>query len=360
MIEEKAGRNQAIDGLKSISMIMVILMHATYYGIQNMDIEPLSSINIMTGLLGSFSLVAVNCFVLITGYCSSRSKKTNYGRLISLWIQVLMYSAGVYLAVVLCTGHARFRINTLIMKCLPILTNQYWFFTVYMLLMIIKPYLDILICSMDRKTYVRLLVSLWIVFSVIPSINIFGDTFGTNRGFSLIWFAVLYLSAAYLQRYPLQKRAYGLYYLGLSALVFIVKLMNQYVQIKHYPVNISTILDLQMQYNSPIALFASVSLLLFAVNHPIAPDRFRGMLTRIASMSFSVYLLHENGAIRDVLWNEWVCLDKVGSNALCFGFRIVVSTVLIFTVGIFIEWIRRLVLSLIMTRKTESTSGYYR
>ena len=43
MIGEKVSRNQAIDGLKSISMIMVILLHATGYGIKNMDIEPLKT-----------------------------------------------------------------------------------------------------------------------------------------------------------------------------------------------------------------------------------------------------------------------------------------------------------------------------
>ena len=356
MIGEKVSRNQAIDGLKSISMIMVILLHATGYGIKNMDIEPLSSISVITAFLNSFSLVAVNCFVLISGYCSRQSKKTNYSRLISLWVQVLTYSVGVHLAAVLLIESVEFSIQALVRKAFPILASQYWFFTAYILLMIIKPFIDVLICSMDKKTYARLLVSLWIVFSFIPSLNIFGDPFGTEYGYSLIWFIVLYLLAVYLKRYPLEKRAYGFFYLGLSFLIFILQLMNQYVQIKHYPNIISTVLNLQIQYNSPIVLFASASLFLFAVNHPIAPDRFRGLFTRIASLSFAVYLLHENETIRNVLWNDWVCLDKAGNNALCFGFRIVASTILIFAAGILMEWIRRLILSLIKTGKTKLTS----
>ena len=44
------------------------------------------------------------------------------------------------------------------------------------------------------------------VFSIIPSINVFGDEFGTNSGYSLIWFVVLYFIGAYLKIYGLKKK----------------------------------------------------------------------------------------------------------------------------------------------------------
>lgn len=47
-------------------------------------------------VLHSFSIVAVNCFVLITGYflCTA---EFNYKKILNLWIQVEVYSIGIYL-----------------------------------------------------------------------------------------------------------------------------------------------------------------------------------------------------------------------------------------------------------------------
>lgn len=70
-------RNNAIDILKILSMVMVVLLHLQSYGIQKAEVELHTPIYWMALLVRSFSGVAVNCFVLISGYflCDQVVKK---------------------------------------------------------------------------------------------------------------------------------------------------------------------------------------------------------------------------------------------------------------------------------------------
>lgn len=327
---------------------MVVLLHATNYGIRNLSIDVTSPINVVVAMLKAFSMVAVNCFVLVTGYYSSESNRINYNKLMSLWRQVFTYSVGVYLVLVCFTDTVTFDVKMLIKMALPLFTNQYWFFTVYILLMLISPYINVFVRSVDQKTYIELLIGTIILFSIVPSINIFGDTFGTQYGYSLIWFVVLYISAAYIRRFEVKKRSYGLYYIIIGCIVCIAQLLMKYAQSRKYPGVVTTILNLQVQYNSPLVFAAAICLFLFALNHPLNLGGWERLFGKVASMSFAVYLFHENGAIRNLLWNQWICLENVGDQVFYFTVRIVVSSMLIFTVGIMIEWIRRTISNMLV------------
>ena len=121
----------SFDILKITCMIMVVILHLASYGIQNISIEFMSVPYCTISILKSFSIVAVNCFVLISGYflCQSdiRLKKAT-----NLWIQVETYSIGIYLVLVFVPGSGvHFSIKQLIKHTFPLLTNQYWFFTYY-------------------------------------------------------------------------------------------------------------------------------------------------------------------------------------------------------------------------------------
>ena len=92
-------RNASIDLLKIISMLMVIVLHATQYGIANADIIPFSVPYYVSYVSRSFSIVAVNVFILISGYFLCKQTVT-IKKIFKLWIQVELYSVGIYL--VLC------------------------------------------------------------------------------------------------------------------------------------------------------------------------------------------------------------------------------------------------------------------
>lgn len=78
-------RNYAIDILRIISMLFVIVLHITIHGMKGADYELLSFPYWFVNLLRSFCNVAVNCFVLISGYYMSVSA-VKPKKLLRLWI----------------------------------------------------------------------------------------------------------------------------------------------------------------------------------------------------------------------------------------------------------------------------------
>lgn len=285
--------------------------------------------------MNSFCLVAVNCFVLISGYYLCQSKP-NYKRIIPLWIQVFTYSVGIYL--VLClfpsTG-IQFSIRGLMEHGLPMLTNQYWFFKYYVLLLVISPFLNQLIATLERTQYKQMLLVLFILFSAIPSVNIFGDTFGASSGYSLIWFVVLYLSAGYLRKYPIKKRPWFRMYLCCGAVICGMRVFAGVLGGVF-----ATVSGLQRGYNAPLVWAASVFLFLCSLNGPQSYGLKMDILIKeVSGLSFAVYLLHDHGAISNLLWNEWINLAQAADSGIQFISRAGISLLLIFSCGILTEYI---------------------
>lgn len=338
----KETRNTSIDLLKIVAMAMVVILHATGYGINGAILEPFSSALILINVLSAFSLVAVNCFVLICGYFCCM-QKARYYKIWELWIQVASYSVGVYL--VLCmipVFEVQFSIKQFIRQVLPLMTNQYWFFTCYVLLMIIAPALNRLINSMDEKDHRNMLLVAILVFSVVPSINIFEDPFGTKSGYSLIWFAILYLIAAYIRRYNIPDMKYMWIYTGLCLALFGIKCISTCLSEKMEL--FGWISNPMFQYNSILVLGASIAMFCAAVKSKVSfLERVGYFISRVSSLTFGVYLLHEHPVFRGILWKKIFHLDRVVDNAGAFLLELIICVVMIFAAGIAVEWLRRLV-----------------
>ena len=96
-------------------------------------------------MLMSFVLVAVNYFILITGYVYY-GKETKYYRLATLWIEVLFYSI-IILLLFYFMFPADFGLESIWKNLIPTFyTNgqfsRYWFFTAYVGMFLISPFVN--------------------------------------------------------------------------------------------------------------------------------------------------------------------------------------------------------------------------
>lgn len=255
----------------------------------------------------------------------------------TLWIQVFTYSIGIY--IVMCMipeSGVVFSIKKLIEHALPMLTNQYWFFKYYVLLVLISPVLNRLINSLDQAEYQKMLLLLLVLFSVIPSVNVFGDTFGTAGGYSLIWFVLLYLLAAYVRMWTVPQCPFGKWYLVFCGALCLLRIAGTLLG-----GIFGTVSGLQCQYNSPGVVLAAICLFLWALNKPSSfAYKYRKAIHGISGLTFGVYLIHDHGAISDVLWNRWVNLRECATQPIDFAVRAVLAAAVIFICGITVEWIR--------------------
>ena len=171
----KRPRNSAFDILRLAAMLMVTLLHITGHGLRDVQIEPFSGAYWIPLILNTFSLVAVNCFVLISGHFLS-SQNSSPKKLALLWLQVWTYSVMVYVILCLIPGFdVHFRLSTLVECMFPLLSNQYWFFTCYFLLYLIAPALNRLTQSWNETEFRKALAVLF-VFSPWFHPSIFGAT----------------------------------------------------------------------------------------------------------------------------------------------------------------------------------------
>lgn len=338
------------DILKIACMIMVVILHLTSYGIQNTLIEFMSVPYWIMAILKSFSIVAVNCFVMISGYFLCQSDIC-LKKAIKLWIQVETYSVGIYLALVFVPGSGvHFSIQQLIRHALPLLTNQYCFFTYYILLFLIAPMLNIFIKNVEQAQFKRFLFILIIIFSLVPTCNIFNDNFGTNSGYSLVWFIVLYLIASYIRLYPLKGEYWGYIYIILSILLLCIHFLGD--SIGEAISIFSYIKNLAFQYNSLFVLGASTALFMATLKSRVrfSSKKINFLISYVASLSFAVYLFHENSSFRNYLWNYIVDLQRFINSEFYFLLMVPIVIFGIFGIGIIIEIVRRGILKFLKKR----------
>ena len=339
-------RNLSLDVLKILSMVMVIILHTKTYGLQGVSLENSTGIYWLTQSLHIFSLVAVNCFVLISGYFTSTSKIRPI-KLIKLWTLVTTFSLGIYLLLCAIPSNSfELSFGEILVSIFPVMANRYWFFTCYIVMMVLSPFINKFIDSLDKATYQKLLAVLLVLFVGINSLNFWGDSLGTGKGYSVLWFIVLYLVAAHIRRYGLPKLPYGILHVAISifsTLTFtLLKLGGKYFEICEQAS------EILLRYNSATVFWASVCLFLFFLNHPIKPTKIsQRLICDVSGASFGVYLLHEHPLLRDILWNNIVRLQGTTNSVGSYLVRMLISIVVIFVAGVISGWLVMSIINLL-------------
>lgn len=194
-----SSRNHGIDLLRIISMYMVLILHIMGCGGVFEKIEWLSWNYFISWGLSSLSFCAVNCYAMISGYICY-SQKFDYARIIRLWMQIIFYTVGitVVFAWIMPQGVG---FKKWILAFFPITLNQYWYVSSYFALFFCMPFLNFIVNRLDRRLFIKLLVTMVVLFSLIPTFTLGKDGFGVSHGYSPLWLGVLYLLGAGIRKY---------------------------------------------------------------------------------------------------------------------------------------------------------------
>lgn len=210
MAEQHKKRMVNIEILRLLAMAMVVSLHYLAKGdLLEKLTGPLSPQGHLAWILESFSIAAVDVYVLISGYFLVETG-FRCRRVISLVLQVMFYTCllPVFLVItgVLSPGEITFY-N--ILQCIfPTNMLHYWFVSAYVLMFLFTPVLNAAVRGMGKRQLRGAIVLLLIMESlsktVIP-VRLELD----NLGYDAYWFMVVYLIAAYIRLYGipfLEKR----------------------------------------------------------------------------------------------------------------------------------------------------------
>lgn len=334
-------RQSNFELLRIVAMFMIIALHYLVKGnVAAPYSESRSLVNYTAWLVEAFCIVAVDCYVLLSGYFLVESE-WKPGRVLSLLCQVLFYSL-VVPAVMLGVGMISIHdlgLYDWIGFLFPIGTEHYWFATAYLFLYLFAPLLAAGIKKMEKKTLRRVIALLLIFFSVektVLPIPLVTDRCGYDYG----WFLCLFLVAAYLRLYGckwLEEKKHGLLlYAGMCVCLFAVSavagLLGERAEAFSYYA------DMPFTYNHLLCLLGAVGLFAAFRKLRIREGRAADIIRRVAPYTFGVYLLHEHLLIR-YEWMNWLRVDAVRESFL-FLPHMLWCVGVVFCAGILADFIR--------------------
>ncbi|MGI5984719.1 MAG: acyltransferase [Clostridiales bacterium] len=280
-------RNYGVDLLKSISMLMIVILHVLGVGGVLAGTIEGTAVNNAAWLLETMNICAVNCFGLVSGYvlCKGRYRRS---RLLSLWLRVVFEALAITVAfAVLMPGVVG--VKEWFFAVTPVLHDMYWYFTAYFALFFFVPYINKMIASLSGKEMVGLAFSVVFIFTFLGNIT-GNDIFHLHGGYGFLWLLCLYLLGACLRHVRIRPKInkywfLALYFISTSSAWGIMEIFGSQSAIG---------------YTSPLILLAAALLLLFFRRLDVKPQLLQKTISMLARTSFGVYIIHTH----PLVWNH--------------------------------------------------------
>ena len=227
------------------------------------------------------------------------SSKAKPSKLLGFVVQVLFYSALCFFIAIFLGEELSF--TTLRSSFFPLTSKTYWFATVYALLYLAIPLLNRLILGMTKSQHLLWLGILLVVYSVIPTFAWWSRDY-LSKGNNLIWFVILYMTAAYIRLYgiKLSNVKWLLGYLGATVGLLLSNLLIASATCRFF----GQVKSASLFYlNNTIFVYVSaVCLFCLFKELKMSNKMLTKLIVSVAPFSFGVYLLHENPLLRERLW----------------------------------------------------------
>ena len=343
----KKKRDANIELLRIVAMLMIITLHFNNQSKALLVLgEPASNVQIFATVLEAIAITGVNVYVLISGYYLS-SSKVRLSKVLLLILQVYFYTlliSGAMMLVGAYTVKPDDKLDRMLKYLFPISSEHYWFVTAYVIMYVLAPVMNAAVNTLERKQLKTVIIGLLTWFCFIKSIV--PVKFGTDRmGYDFGWFICLYLIAAYIRKYNVvlfidAKK---------SALVYLVSVVViAAFSLVFYMINLATgnfnyYAEVPCHYNFFFALTGALGLFSVFRFMRLKENLFAEAIRIIAPYTLGVYLLHMHFEIADrwVEWIEHIIGETPLDNALTFFIHLVVSVLIVFYAGIFVDWIRK-------------------
>ena len=333
-----------IELLRIISMGMVIVLHYLGKGglLPNMGLA-MGANAYAAWIMESLAIVAVNVYVLISGYFLVESE-FKLGKVVSLVAQVLFYT--VVITIIACATGI-FDVNELgiyhvIMQILPLQMEHYWFVTAYIGMYILTPVLAAGIKNISKK-HLQVVIGLFVFFMCIEKSIVPVRLTIDKKGYEAMWLICLFLIAAYLRLYSMKlfekKWVMLLLYFGGCGMSFIENLLISIVYEKTG--KLSHMLGVPHHYNHIFILLASVGFFMLFLNMNMPENVFSKIICKVSPYTLGVYLLHEHIYIR-YLWPKWLGAGEV-SGPLNLILKTILAAVIVLVIGLAVDYLRSLI-----------------
>ena len=293
-------RNSGIDLLRILSMLGIIGLHVVNQGgiINNLSLYSAKYYIVLFML--AILYASVNIFAIMTGYLSvnkRQNKNTRIVELISIMIFWSLVITGIFYIFNLYNIRSQ-GIKDLIGCLFPFIVGRYWYITCYVLVFFMMPYINTFINNINKDVFKKMLIILFVLFTVIPNI-IHSDLFVINNGYSPFWLIFCYMIGAYIRLY---KNDYKTKLYKIAAPILLAYIFNIVVKIillKAF--NKESDSNWFINYISPFIVWFSTEVFILFKGIGVKSEKISAIIKQISISSFSVYIIHCHKVIFDYI-----------------------------------------------------------
>ena len=297
-------------------------------------------------LLGNLGVII---YSIITGYYGIHSNNINIKKILSLWLSVSFYSILFYF-VFIYVNNGSWSIFGFLKTILPITFNQYWFASVYIIFMFFSPFINSVLNKLNKKEYLLLIFMLFLFFSFIPFIS-FQDTYTNN----FILFVLYYSIGGFISKHiKSEKEIRMIKFCGVLSFLLLLILVLVFVFSENYFSFLLGKSAYLFDKKDPLILLLAVGFFIYFISKKKSCNR---IINYVASLTFGVYLIHDNIFVREFLWKNLLNVKNiVFSNGLLIYYIIIV--LLVFIVSCFIEMLKIVLFNKLFDNVSSKIANY--
>ena len=337
-------RESNIELLRIVLMLMIIMHHLIVHGcdlsfISTGDYQKTNK-DALFLFLNTFSIIAVNCFIFISGFYGIKFKVKT---LIAFVLQALFYSVSLYLLKCVIDDNP-ISYPELRKSFFPITYVNWWFLNAYIALFILSPVINKGLENITKKQTIVLITLLFIIGGGYPLV---GYNFYTQDGYSFFNLLIVYIIARYCHRYITEIKGILPIYLSVFLISFIIIYLcfNQNRQLLTWRL---------MAYNC-IWIIAAAALFFYLFKKIKIKSK---LINKIAPLTFGIYLLHDSGIIKITIMTFIKSMNgKIDNNFTMLGI-LLLTTLIVFSICACIEKTRQIIFKPVLSYISKKIESY--
>lgn len=177
----------------------------------------------------------------------------------------------------------------------PVLREEYWFFTVYILLYMISPFINKMLSQLSDMQATFLVVMTILFFYVEPIFSVVFIQYDVTEGFSIIGFITLYIIGGYLTRLKKEpKKVTWLCILLINSLIMFASKILLTIITNRLKVDFGAVL---FYHNNMIFVLLNAISIFYLFKGTHFSTKLNKVIKWFSGSVFMVYLLHEKTII---------------------------------------------------------------
>ena len=292
--QTRPDRDSALELLRIFAMLGILSFHFAVNSGFDFPAEAMTLNKLWHRLIWVGGYLGDNIFVMLSGYFLVKSSSASFKKFFNLWVRMFFYSLSGFL-ILIFAGVESFSLRALFNVVRPITANHWWFATIYFMLYLLHPYLNIFLNKMTREEYQKFLVTAVICWSIIPTV-LKTDLAGSG----LMNFICLYSIAGYVRLWAddFGSKKYILY-----GCLFIAINFLSAVVIDLFSINMQIFRHHTFHLYKMMMPFTILAALCFLIGFKHLRIQYK-FINLAASAIFGVYLIHDYVFLRKFLWRN--------------------------------------------------------